>query len=281
MSQSPLPSDETLSQALKRLDQTKWQHMRSGKVLYSQATQACQTIASIRQDGRWLDIPVKEAHRYITDATGRWYAHGVSPATINKRLSCLKQLGVDFGDAASGVKVPNKLKWWLKPQQLDVIMASSTPQWVKEYIQWTLFTGLRVEETLALTLADFGEGFRSVTVPGTKTSGSQATLPLGAEASRIAISRSVLMLDNGRMFTATYEQLQTEWDKARALIGAAGVPGATLKSLRRTAARYLHVTKGMPLDMVREYLRHEDVKTTQGYLRLTGGYDTEEMRRFL
>jgi hypothetical protein len=33
------------------------------------------------------------------------------------------------------------------------------------------------------------------------------------------------------------------------------------------------------MDMVRDSLRHEDIKTAQGYLRLTGGYNDAEMRR--
>jgi integrase len=57
-------------------------------------------------------------------------------------------------------------------------------------------------------------------------------------------------------------------------------PGATLKAFRRGAARQLTVG-GMPLDMLRQYLRHESVSTTMGYLRLVGGYDKNEMRKFL
>ncbi len=39
--------------------------------------------------------------------------------------------------------------------------------------------------------------------------------------------------------------------------------------------------KGMPLDMVRLYLRHGSMETTMGYLRLTGGYEEGEIRRYL
>jgi hypothetical protein len=37
----------------------------------------------------------------------------------------------------------------------------------------------------------------------------------------------------------------------------------------------------MPLDVLRQYLRHENIKTTEEYLRLTGGYSEAEMRRWL
>jgi len=55
---------------------------------------------------------------------------------------------------------------------------------------------------------------------------------------------------------------------------------ATLKAMRRTAVRHLTVN-GMPTEMVRDYLRHSDIKTTMGYLHLVGGYSTEEQRRYL
>ncbi len=83
-----------------------------------------------------------------------------------------------------------------------------------------------------------------------------------------------------KVFPITYDHLLARWDALVLRMGWEG-NGVTLKALRRSAARYLHVDCGMPLDMVRAYLRHEDIETTLGYLRLTGGYGTEEMRRFL
>jgi len=57
-------------------------------------------------------------------------------------------------------------------------------------------------------------------------------------------------------------------------------PIATLKALRRTAARHLTVN-GMPTETVRKYLRHSNIQTTLGYLDLVGGYTTKEQHRWL
>lgn len=55
------------------------------------------------------------------------------------------------------------------------------------------------------------------------------------------------------------------------------MPRATLKAFRRSFAR--HATeRGLPPDMLRQYLRHEHLATTAGYLKLVGGYTTEHLR---
>lgn len=84
-----------------------------------------------------------------------------------------------------------------------------------------------------------------------------------------------------KVFPSDYEEMHMVWHEVRKHFGWQDDPTATLKALRRSAARYLHVDCGMPLHMVQQYLRHESMDTTLEYLRLTGGYGTEEMRRFL
>jgi len=183
------------------------------------------------------------------------------------------------------------------------------------YIRFVTRSGLRVEEALRITpnaikYSSSGPAreVASIMVDGTKTLGSRATLPLMPEAydallhawhDRHGLTPEVAMLDNLRWAAshphfskvpvfqfglspeASYLIAAQSWEKCRAYLGASDNPTATLKALRRSAARYLHITKGMPLDMVREYLRHEDIETTQGYLRLTGGYGEAEMRKWL
>jgi integrase len=86
--------------------------------------------------------------------------------------------------------------------------------------------------------------------------------------------------DEDPVFPINYDRLGTAWDRARVFLGVSNNPLATLKALRRTAARHLTVN-GMPAEMVRNYLRHGSIHTTLGYLKLTGGYSTNEQRRWL
>ena len=169
------------------------------------------------------------------------------------------------------IEAPPPIKERLTTAPIDLILA--------DFVDWTVWTGLRVEESLRLRRSSFANGFRSVTVPGLKTLGSQATLPISSDAT--ALARRIFAASSGdpAMFPVSYRQLSRRW---LVVMHAFGVthPLATLKALRRSAARYLTVS-GMPLDILRQYLRHNSVSTTMGYLRLTGGYGENEMRRWL
>jgi integrase len=177
-------------------------------------------------------------------------------------------------------KLPNKLKWWLTPRQQEAMRAMlGADDPLMQFADWTLLTGLRVEETLRLTRDSFNEDFTEVNVPGLKTVAAQATLPLSSAATVVAVY-VFKGRNRGLMFhTVNYCQLMRKWARVRKQMGIEN-PGATLKAFRRGAARQLTVG-GMPLDMLRQYLRHESVRTTMGYLRLVGGYDKDEMRKFL
>lgn len=307
MTQPTPTATMTLAEALEHTYRTRWAHARDGgKCLYSQAKAATGDVADIilrdaHQDHitqmavevRTKAINLASVQPYdVQRATAKWYAQGLSPATITKRLNCLSAMGVKV----SGMRPAKdrKLKWWLRPEEeerahrwlddqahLAAFRGVTVAKWreVSHFIAWTTKTGLRVEETLRLRRTDFSHGLEEVTVPGTKTAASQANLPLDQSAHEIAVAQIELRPGEDFMWTLTYGELEASW---RALRDAMAWPqAATLKALRRSAARYLHVDCGMPLDLVRAYLRHESINTTLGYLRLTGGYSTEEMRRYL
>lgn len=224
--------------------------------------------------------------KHVKAAVATWYTAGLSPATITKRLNCLSKMGVSVeGQRPKRSSAP---KWWLKDQDKAFLLAEpSVPQLMKRWIRWTTITGLRIEENLRLTRSSFewdGVGLpMSVDVPGTKTLGSRATLPLGSDAAQLVRTYYEAMEEDytAPFFDATYDELLAMWDYCRARLGVLDVPTATLKALRRNAVRYLHADQGMPLHMVQQYMRHEDINTTMGYLKLTGGYGTEELRRYL
>lgn len=285
---------QTLAQALKLARDTRW---RDNDSCYSQAKIAAMHVAqakctalhhygtpSASEIGR-VEMPEvlvsKITEREVRDATAMWYRSGIAPATINKRLNCLSALGVNVNGCRE--KLKPALKWWLRPEEEE-----RASKWLRDHnyftvdrlIRWTTHTGLRIEETLRLERQHFGASFTTVTVPGLKTATSQATLPLGPIPRNLVGS---YFWDNATMVKlcpTSYDTLKRTWNQLRDAMGWEG-NGVTLKALRRSAARYLHVDCGMPLDMVRHYLRHEDLETTLGYLRLTGGYGTEEMRRYL
>jgi hypothetical protein len=294
-----LKAPETLDQALSRISE-QWRHMRSGQTLRSQAVKAITSVLKAIHGPELDDTSMRQLRvatpcedigdRDVQQATAAWYAGGLSPATIQKRLNCLSKLGVNVEGCRK--PVPKQLKWHLPMEMKEEVCywieeeadRTVVPYDLARYVRWTMVTGLRLEETLRLTRDSFSKGYKDVNVPGTKTAGSQATLPLGSYA-RMLASSQCLDAEAGqtgfKFIESTYEELRVGWEAVRERFGWRDDPTATLKALRRTAAYHLHVEQGMPLAMVQRYLRHRAMSTTLAYLELTGGYGTEEMRRYL
>lgn len=205
------------------------------------------------------------------------YNNGSGPATVNIRLACLSVLGVKV----TYCKPPRHRKWFLSPQEEERLYALALPNILRAFVSWTVSTGLRVEESLSLRWRDVDLTAYTVSVAGTKTDLSQATLPLSEEAlDALAMVLSTACRPGDPIFAITYQTLRRLWEIAREALGLADIPTATLKSLRRSFARRAHL-KGMPADVLRQYLRHGNIKTTMGYLWLVGGYSQDEMRKYL
>lgn len=277
------PTPTTLEEALREAYRTKWSKTkRSASTTLSQAEAA---VKALSEDPSTAYVSAI-TQEIIQEVTAAWYDEGLAPSTINKRLNALCAMGVSVEGCR--FKVPKRLQWWLRPDVEQKVCA-----WLEEddsgqpwelarfatFIRWTTRTGLRIEESLSLRWTDFSADFSEVTVPGTKTANSQATLALSTAASSVLLHGATREIGDGP-WPWTYEEVHGMWRLVRNKFRFVD-PTATLKALRRSAARHLHVDCGMPLDMVRQYLRHDDVKTTMGYLRLTGGYSLEEQRRYL
>lgn len=299
--------DMTLAEALAHADEARWKGRRQRPSNMSQAKQALDTLALLVRPGlegaTREEIHAAVRHDEVTPehlraAVKAWRKTSLGPVTINRRVVCLSVLGYETKNLYT--PLPKTLKWWLKPDQQEVLLATLN-EWggradriMAGYIVWATQTGLRVEESLRLTRADFSEltmrdeatgGTTArvvVTVPGLKTADAQATLPLTAKAEEVY---RMVMGPSGapgdRLFPISYEHLSAKWRECKIVLGVVNNRNATLKALRRVAARNLHAGKGMPLDVVRTYLRHENIQTTMGYLRLTGGYGAEEIARYL
>lgn len=275
----------------------QWEGTRGKPSQESQLRQALNTLLEVL-GSKAVNVSIdKITTAQVQKCVDKWIEEGKSPSTINSRLSVLSVLGIN----TDGCWVKNKLppKWWLRPEEQERLVtylrASQSPfptaPLLADYIEFISYTGLRVEEALRLTwrdvsvrVTDHDGVMRSqseMTVPGTKTQRSRATLALGVLPSLLLIDRQKGAAGEQLfVFPIKYDHLHEAWDKARAYLSEHDNPMATLKALRRTAARHLTVN-GMPTEMVRAYLRHSDIKTTMGYLHLVGGYNVNEQRKYL
>jgi integrase len=160
-------------------------------------------------------------------------------------------------------------------------------------VELVSLTGLRVEEALRLKWGEVTIRIRptidgkvvsrsEITIPGTKTKGAQATIAIALLPALLLrrMSEETSAGPHEAVFPISYRSLERTWEYARLYLGVQENHMATLKALRRTAARHLTVN-GMPTEMVRAYLRHSNIQTTMGYLALVGGYSTEEQHRWL
>ena len=192
---------------------------------------------------------------------------------------------------------PKLPKWWLPPEKMAELLAycRTRPEpflrarLMADYIEWVCFTGMRVEETLRLKFDDVRldireEGNRLVsysefTVPG--TGDAPVTLALALIPALLIKRRLEARTgSNPHVFPINYDRLSRDWVHPRSFLREFDNKAATLKALRRSAARHLTVS-GMPTPILMEYLRHSNIQTTMGWLRLTGGYSTNEQRRWL
>ena len=291
--ETPAREKTELDRLLTRVAKTHWAHRRSFDRSMSQGNMVLEALHS-----RGLTTLPEVTPEVVRELVDLWTRAGYARGTIMVRCAILNLMGVPVQGCRPRGR--QQLKWWLNPTERERLLG-----WLRgipdadygdtaDYIEWTCYTGLRVEETLRLTWRDitFNHGpdgrlipeKMAMTAPGTKTANSQAALPLGKEACLIIVRRREAVPEahpGDRVFPIGYRKLANLWSECREFIGAQDVPTATLKALRRSAARYLHVDRGMPLELTRAYLRHGSVGTTMGYLKLTGGYGTEEMARWL
>jgi integrase len=208
--------------------------------------------------------------------------------TINKRLSVVSKmvqhhLKPNMQPVIPWQRIARKLKWWPTPDiQVHIVTwcrRNNEPDFA-DYLTWSVETGLRVMETLRCERRHFiglDTGKPALTVPGTKTQGSQITLPISRKAAALCgrrLKRSV------RLFPWSYNEVGRIWDRCREDIGLANVNGATLKAFRRAYARTATVA-GMPAPILQGMLRHRTFKTTEGYLELVGGYTMEERGKYV
>jgi integrase len=254
----------------------RWLSLRGGRENLYQAEQA---LALLEAMGRvYVDeVSAADLHSF----TDICLTAGYAPATIERRLSCLSVLGV-MGVTMTRVTVPTlrPRKWYLRAE--DERRLPQCPDLAPRalvFINWTCATGLRIEESLRLRWLDVSLAEATLRVPGTKTAGAEGTIALSDGALAILkVLSAETRLPTAFIFPLSYQWLRLEWQKARSYLGFAEVPTATLKILRRSFARRAHLLKGMPTSVLQQYLGHEHLRTTEGYLHFVGGYGVNEQR---
>lgn len=222
---------------------------------------------------------------------------GSSANTVNHHLSALStinDIALDRKPPLCTARLPIKRvkvkpieKWWLRPEDL-----AKAVRWLEDqaefvfadYLQTLAFEGLRVAEGLGLRerhITGLGSDKPRLKVPGSKTPGSQATIPVFPRAVPV-LERSIeraQKMEWDLLFPMTWRHANETWKQVRAHLGVTDVRTATLQSVRRSFAHYAN-EQGMPTKTLQKVLRHGTIGTTDKYLQLVGGTDAEDARRY-
>lgn len=135
-------------------------------------------------------------------------------------------------------------------------IVNQTPEFVRAAYVTIAYLGLRVGEYLRLQDTDLLPATKQVRIPGTKTAGSEATLPVAAEMwpwVKAAVPSPL-----------AYKWLRTYWVRARKAVGAGDV---RLHDLRHLTAQAL-VNAGRPEAAVQSTMRHATPDMTRRYARM-------------
>lgn len=289
-------SKGTLRECMELALKTRWAGTRWGETV-----EVClRSIVRFFEERRGVydldDMTSADVDAFVADCRSR----GNTAVTINKNLSMLSVL-YEVGSkrtpklCTTRVDLPRLRpepieKWWLRPEDFEKAVA-----WLRvekgdplfaDLIEMMVYQGLRVEETLRLSVRDF-TGLDTdkpwLKVPGTKTKKAGSSIPVfgwSLELCERCLQRCKVLRQD-RLFPYTRRQASDRWNEVRAYLGVSDVKTATLKALRRTFAYYATTKGKMPTKTLQDVLRHETITTTQGYLELTGGEQMEHARDYL
>lgn len=281
----------TIKQASRLAKQTHWQGKRSIESVRHYVNHLVHYLTTKRGLKDLAQIKSADIDAFVEDCRARKN----TACTINKKLSALRVIFKVASErtpplVGSVIHIPYvatraKPKWWLTPERWV-----EADRWMRgegglhtlaDYVEWAINTGMRVEETLRLKAEDFtglGTERPSVQVPGTKTMGSEATVPLNKVAAIIAHNRLALLQSGGHLFPISYRVLLSDFQELKAFLG--NPEGCEPRALRRTFAK-LADQRGTPTAVLQRLMRHESIITTQGYLQVVGSQDMEEARKWL
>ena len=231
----------TLADARRLSLQVRWAGLAWERTAAIYSQQACDFLGA--------DLPVTEVTAAQVEAWRQSYlSAGSRPATVNKRVSCLRAMLSDaalHGHLAAVPALPRQLKSRngreriLEDDERDrilrALLAMEQPL-VADLVEFMLETGCRVSEALKITGQDVSPTAATVSFWVTKN-GRSRTVPLTGRCLD-ALRPHLPAVPNRRVFPIKYDTLAKAWAKAK---DTAGVDddALVLHSLRHTCATRL------------------------------------------
>ena len=150
---------------------------------------------------------------------------------------------------------------YLEPNELEAVKAAASPR-NRFMIALAFNHGLRVSETLSLTLANFKDGYLTIQ----RLKGSEKTVQRLLPDEKEMLANYVVTDPSGRLFPITR---QMAWKAMKSIGRKTGTPAhkCTNHSLKHTCA-ITGLRGGMPINALQTYLGHKSGNSTMAYLRV-------------
>jgi integrase len=282
---APVDPRLTLSAALETTWNLHWSRTKSGDSM----RHTVNLLQREMKDVKLADVQTKMLRTHCE----RWFKEGLSPATVNRRMSTI---GVVLTREAEDdpklvrPKLPHfaenntKERYMTAAEEIEIlkqinmrkdastVMDQSTTagEWayMRDFIVFLLDTGFRFSELFKFTViddyADLGHG---TTKAGTTRRGDGRRVPLTTRALEAATRLKASPIHE-RLAALTEKK---SWEfcgyRFRVAAQAAGCGDITIHILRHTCASRL-VQRGVPIYTVSKWLGHSSVKVTERYAKL-------------
>lgn len=273
------PGLRTLGDALEHCKATRWAHARSSHHAIRNARDA---VEHIGPSTRLIEIDVTTIREYRDHLAEM---RGISPATVNRKLSALSVLLTEAYEKGAISTVPKARRMresrgrtrWLNDREIEKLLAAMRYLYDAgdggETSRLTVFllnSGLRVgQEALNIQKDDLRalEGGRSaIYVPDGK-GGRPRLVPLtGHAVDAIRQQVSETPKERSKVWTLAYYTYRRRFLRACEQAGA-DLDDVTIHTLRHTCASRL-AQQGVPLQVIKDWLGHAAIATTMRYAHL-------------
>lgn len=217
------------------------------------------------------DIKQYLAHRTMIDK--------ISNATLERERGAIcryfkwlyeeEYLPKDIGRKVEKIKVEKRLKKSFTPIEVELLRNACRKPKEKAVIEMLLSTGCRVSELVSIKVEDYDQSRGTATVIG--KGDKERVICFNAKA-KVAVDNYLKVKPHfvgpiicGLKGPGTTMSVNGIQKMIKQIARRANVTHAHPHKFRRTAATFANY-QGMPIDEVRIFLGHEDIKTTQHYI---------------
>lgn len=213
-----------------------------------------------------------------TDAVDNWIAQLIkeenSGATINKKLTALSKVmsvAMDRGALDKKPKftrrreVGGRIRWVTYEEER--VLIDLLTQWGMsdhiDVVKTLIDTGCRPGELYGLKSPEVNFETNTITFWATKNDAPRS-VPMTLRVQEILRRRTK---NSVRPFPYSDMWMRTQWEKARILMNLQDDPGFVVYACRHTCASRM-AQKGVPIQVIKEWLGHKNIKQTLQYAHL-------------